>query len=58
MAERVDGGGIAVFAGEIGQHGAEHFRLNGRGGVVIEIDALHGARSRIGLGLAEGKDGP
>jgi len=39
----VDGGGIAEFGREVGQHGVEHLRLNGGGGVVIEIDALHGS---------------
>src|SRR6266576_3856521 len=30
LAWRVDGGGVAKFAGEIGQHGVEHVGLDGR----------------------------
>src|SRR2546427_1667008 len=43
----VDGSSVAKFLGEIGQHGVEHFRLDRRGGVEIEIDAVHGAIHRI-----------
>ena len=42
LAEGVDGGGVAKFGREIGKHGVEHLRLDRGGGVVIEIDALHG----------------
>src|SRR5207245_133609 len=41
LAEGVDGGGVAKFAGKIGEHGVEHLGLDGRGGVVIEVDAVH-----------------
>jgi hypothetical protein len=38
----MDGRRIPVFAGKEGKHGVEDFGLDGRGGVVIEINALHG----------------
>ena len=41
LAEGVDGGGVAVIAREIGKHGVENFGVDGRGGVVIEVDAVH-----------------
>jgi len=47
LARSVDGGSIGEFAGEIGQHNVEHFRLDGCGGVEIEIDAIHKATHRI-----------
>ncbi len=43
----VDGSSVAKLLGEIGQHGVEHFRLDRRGGVEIEIDAVHKATQRI-----------
>ena len=43
----VDGSSVAKFLGEIGQDGVEHFRLDRRGGVEIEINAVHGATHRI-----------
>ena len=42
LAESVDRRSVAEFAGEVGEHRVEHFRLDGGGGVVIEIDAVHG----------------
>ncbi len=47
LAGRVDRGSVAEFGGEIREHGVEDGRLNGRGGVVIEVDAVHGAAFRI-----------
>ncbi len=47
LAGRVDGSSVGKFAGEIGKHGIEHGRLDGRGGVEIEIDAVHKATHRI-----------
>ena len=47
LARCVDGSGVGKFGGEIGKHGVEHFRLDGRGGVEIEVDAVHGASHRI-----------
>ena len=41
-AEAVHAGRVAVEFAQIGQHGREHFRGHGRGGVVVEIDGLHG----------------
>ena len=43
----VDGSSVAKFLGEIGQHGVEHFWLDGSGGIEIEVDAVHGAIHRI-----------
>ena len=50
LAERVNGRSVAELRREIGQHGVEDFGLDGRGGVVIEVDAVHGAVYRILLG--------
>ena len=41
LAGCVDGGSVSKFGGEIGKHGVEDFRLDGGGGVVIEVDAWH-----------------
>ena len=41
LAEGMDGRGIAKLRREIGKHGVEHFGLDGGGGVVIEVDAVH-----------------
>jgi hypothetical protein len=41
LAGGVDGGSVGKFARKIGEHGVEHFRLGGRGGVEIEVDAVH-----------------
>src|SRR5215831_10584231 len=41
LAEGVDGRGVAEFGREVGKHGFEDFRLDGGGGVVIEVDAVH-----------------
>jgi hypothetical protein len=45
LAGSVDGGGVGEVAGEIGKHGVEDLRVDGRRGVVIEIDAVHGVAS-------------
>ena len=37
----VDGGGVGEVGGEIGKHGVENLGLDGRRGVVIEVDAAH-----------------
>ena len=47
LAECVDGRGVPEFAGEIGQDCIEHFRLDGRRGVEIEVDAIHKTSHRI-----------
>ena len=41
LAEGVDGGGIGEVSGEIGKHGVEDLWVDGRRGVVIEVDAVH-----------------
>jgi len=41
LAGSVDGGGIAELGGEVGKHGVEDGGFDGRGGVVIEVDAWH-----------------
>ena len=40
----VDAAGVAPGAGEVGQHGVDDARIDGRGGGVIEVDAaaVHG----------------
>src|SRR5260370_41461644 len=43
----VDRSGVSEFRGKIGQHRVEHFRLDGCGGVKIEVDALHKPTHRI-----------
>ena len=43
LAGGVDGGGVGEIGGEIGKHGVEDLRVDGRRGVVIEVDAVHGA---------------
>ncbi len=47
LAGRVDRGSVGEFRGEIGQHGVKHSRLDGGGGVEIEVDAVHKATHRI-----------
>ncbi len=47
LAGSVDGGSVCKFRGEIGKHSVEDFRLDGGGGVEIEIDAVHIATQRI-----------
>ena len=53
LARRVDRGGVGEVGGEIGQHGVEDLGVDGRRGVVIEVDAVHRAALRI-LREAEG----
>jgi len=53
LADGVDGGGVAEFGGEIGKHRIEDGGFDRGGGVEIEVDAIHGATSRVGR-LAEG----
>jgi len=36
----VDGGGVAVFAGEEGEHRVKNLGFYRRSGVVIEVDAV------------------
>src|SRR6267143_382312 len=47
LAGGVNGGSIAKFPREIGKHCVEDFRLDGRRGVVIEVDPVHRATHRI-----------
>jgi len=47
LAGRVDRGGVGEIGGEIGEHGVEDLGIDGRRGVVIEVDAVHGAILRI-----------
>jgi hypothetical protein len=66
LAGGVDGSSVGEFAREMGKHGVEHFGLDGRGGVEIEVDAVHKATDRIppggelkgdrGLGNSVGED--
>src|SRR5262249_19750048 len=43
LADRMDAGSVAEFGGEVRKHRIEDLRLDGRCGVVIEIDAIHEA---------------
>ena len=56
LAKGVDGGGVAVLTREIGKHGVEHRRLNGRRGIVVEVDTVHTGAFSIGPSFAQGKD--
>src|ERR1700719_4737588 len=47
LAECVDGRCVAEVGGEIGEHGVEDGGVDGRGCVVIEVDAVHTAMNRI-----------
>src|SRR5271154_1795357 len=47
LAWGMDGGGVSKVGGEVGKHGVEDFGVDGGGGVVIDIDAVHGAASMI-----------
>ena len=40
-------GGVGEIGGEIGEHGVEDGGVDGRGCVVIEVDAVHTAMNRI-----------
>jgi hypothetical protein len=41
LAKLVHGTWIAEFSPEVREHGLEHLRMHRRGGVMVEIDALH-----------------
>jgi hypothetical protein len=41
LAKGVDGGSVAKIAGEKGKHGVEDRGVDGSGGVMVEIDAVH-----------------
>src|SRR5215471_1270848 len=43
LAGGVDGGSVSELTGQIGEHGLQNFRLDGSGGVVIEVNAGHGS---------------
>jgi len=51
----MDGCGVAKFAGEEGEHGFEHDRVDRRGGVVVEINARGHDSLRI-TGVRRGKN--
>ena len=55
LSKSVNRGGIAELARQIGQHRIEHFRLDSRGGIVIQIDAIHGCAIRIDSTFRNGK---
>jgi hypothetical protein len=40
-------GSVSEFSGKKWEHRVEHVRLNRRGGIVIQIDAIHGRAIRI-----------
>ena len=41
LAESVDGGGVAKIGREKGKHGVEDRRVDGSGGVMVEVDTMH-----------------
>ena len=41
LADSMNGRCIAEVDGEIGEHRVEHFRIDGSGGVEVEVDAVH-----------------
>jgi len=47
LAECMDGRGVAKVGREVGKHGVEDSRIDGRSGVVIEVDAVHTTTNRI-----------
>jgi hypothetical protein len=47
--------GIAILPGQIGEHSVERFRLDRGGGIVIQIDAIHGRAIRIDSTSLDGK---
>jgi len=47
LPKSVNGRGVAEVGGEIGEHGVEDGGVDGGGGVVIEVDAVHTAMNRI-----------
>ena len=57
LAKGVDGGGVAELGGEVGKHGVEHGRLDGGGGVEVEVDAVHELALRIASWRAKVKEG-
>src|SRR5262249_27556372 len=53
LADGVNGRSVTEFCGEIGKHRVEDLGFDGRCGVEVEVDAIHGAISRVGR-LREG----
>jgi hypothetical protein len=54
LTEGVDGRGVAELAGKIGKHGLQDRRVDGGGGVVIEVDVVHGsARNQDRGGMSQ-----
>ena len=55
LSKGVNRSGIAELARQIRQHRVEHFRLDRRGGIVVQIDAIHGRAIRIDSTFRNGK---
>jgi hypothetical protein len=55
LPKGVNRSGIAVFPRQKRQHSVERFRLDSRGGIVIQIDAIHGRAIRIDSTSRNGK---
>src|SRR6266851_2047920 len=55
LPKGVNRGGIAELPRQVGQHSVEHRRLDSRGGIVIQIDAIHGRAIRIDSTSRNGK---
>ncbi len=41
LTQAMRAGRVAVVVAQVGQHGIEHGRIDGRGSVVVEVDRLH-----------------
>jgi len=41
LPKGMDRGGVSILSGEIREHGVEHLRLNGSGGVMVQVNAMH-----------------
>src|SRR5712664_3396373 len=55
LPKGVNRGGIAELPRQVGQRSVEHRRLDSRGGIVIQIDAIHGRAIRIDSTSRNGK---
>lgn len=47
LAGSVNAGGVGEIRGEIGKHGVEDAGVDWSGGVIVEVDAIHGDLNRI-----------
>src|SRR4029077_647923 len=55
LAEGVNRSSVSKFSGEVREHGIEDTRLDGGGGIMIQIDASHSHAIRIDPALTDSK---